>query len=122
MLESISKLQTVMSHSTHYLLTSSKAFYKPSLNTVWFDLVSFAKLEESFYLFKINNLKLYFVSTKDDFRENHNSLPKKTVIEIGHPDEPSRVVIFNSHARRRSEIITVKINLSSVKVRFNDSL
>ena len=40
MLESIAKLQTVMSHASHYLLTASKAFYKPSMNTQWFDLVS----------------------------------------------------------------------------------
>ena len=39
MLESIGKLQVVMSHASHYLLTASKAFYKPSLNTQWFDLV-----------------------------------------------------------------------------------
>jgi hypothetical protein len=40
MLESIGKLQVVMSHASHYLLTASKAFYKPALNTQWFDLVS----------------------------------------------------------------------------------
>jgi hypothetical protein len=30
-----------MSHASHYLLTASKAFYKPSLNTQWFDLVRY---------------------------------------------------------------------------------
>ena len=53
---------------------------------------------------------------QDDFREYYNSVPKKTVISIDHPDEPNRVVIFNSHARRRSEIVTVIINMPNVKV------
>ena len=75
MLESIRRLQAIMSHATHYLLTPSKAFYKPKLQEDWFDL--------------------------DDFREHHNSLPQQTTIQIGHPEQPSKVVIFNSHGRHR---------------------
>ena len=53
---------------------------------------------------------------QDDYREHHNSLPKKTVISIDHPDEPTRVVVFNSHARRRSEVVTFHINMPNIKV------
>ena len=48
MLESIGKLQTVMSHASHYLLTASKAFYKPSMNTQWFDMASALMLHKLF--------------------------------------------------------------------------
>ena len=64
MQDSIQKLQDVMSHSTHYLLTSSKSYYKPSLQKSSFDL--------------------------DDFRETYDSLPKQSNINIESPDEPSR--------------------------------
>ena len=75
MLESIKRLQVIMSHCSHYLLTPSKAFYKPNLPENWFDL--------------------------DDFREQHDSLPEQSTIQIGHPDQPSKVVIFNSQGRLR---------------------
>ena len=75
MLESIKRLQVIMSHCAHYLLTPSKAFYKPNLPENWFDL--------------------------DDFREQHDSLPEQSTIQIGHPDQPSKVVIFNSQGRLR---------------------
>ena len=90
MVTSIHKLQTVMSQSAHYLLTSSKAFYKPKIETHWFDL--------------------------DDFRESWDSLPQQSLISIESPDEPSRVVLFNSHARRRTEVVTVKISIPNVRV------
>ena len=77
MLQSIQRLQAIMSHSTHYLLTPSKAFYKPNLQEEWFNL--------------------------DDFREQHDSLPQQSTIEIGHAEQPSRVVIFNSQGRHRYE-------------------
>lgn len=64
MQDSIQKLQEVMSHSTHYLLTSSKSYYKPSLQKSSFDL--------------------------DDFRQTYDSLPKQSNINIESPDEPSR--------------------------------
>jgi alpha-mannosidase II len=90
MVESIKKLHNVMAHSAHYLLTPSKAFYKPALNTVWYDL--------------------------DDYRENHDSLARQSVLQIESADEPSRVVFFNSHARRRSEVVTVKVSIPNIKV------
>ena len=116
MQDSIQKLQEVMSHSTHYLLTSSKSYYKPSLQKSSFDL--------------------------DDFRETYDSLPKQSNINIESPDEPSRyggthslcvyifclsclftlfflvyrVVLFNSHARRRTEVVTVKVSIPNVRV------
>lgn len=90
MVQSLQKLQNVMSQSAHYLLTSSKAFYKPNLDQAWFDL--------------------------DDWRENHDSLPKQVTLQIDGPDEPSRVVIFNSHARRRSEVVTIKISIPNIRV------
>jgi len=55
---------------------------------------------------------------QDENRENHFSLPTKTVISIGLPDEPSRLVVFNSLPRKRSEIVTVKINQPNVKVNY----
>ena len=83
MVESIRRLQVIMSHSAHYLLTPSKAFYKPQLQEEWFDL--------------------------DDLRENHDSLPVQSTIEIGHADQPSKVVIFNSHGKYRSVMFTMKL-------------
>ena len=64
-------------------------------------------------------LVLYFLTfyfAQDDYRDHHDSLPKKSILSIEHPDEPSRVIVFNSHARRRTEVVTVLINLSNVKV------
>lgn len=90
MSDSIHKLQAVMAQAAHYLLTPSKAFYKPQLNTVWFDM--------------------------DEFRDNHDSLPKQTVIQVEHYDQPNRVVIYNSHARHRSEVVTVRVSESNIKV------
>ena len=81
MVDSIHRLQNIMSQSAHYLLTSSKAFYKPKLENHWFDI--------------------------DDFRKSWNSLPKQSVIQIESADEPSKVVLFNSHARRRTEVVSI---------------
>ncbi len=90
MVESIKKAHNVMAVSGHYLITSNKAFYKPQPGTNFFDI--------------------------DDFRESHDSLPKQTVISVDHPEEPSRVVVFNSHARHRTEVVTVKISIPNVRV------
>ena len=79
MVDSIHMLQSIMSQSAHYLLTSSKAFYKPKMETQWFDL--------------------------DDFRKSWDALPRQSVIQIESAEEPSKVVIFNSHARRRTEVV-----------------
>ena len=81
MVDSIHRLQNIMSQSAHYLLTSSKAFYKPKLENHWFDI--------------------------DDFRKSWDSLPKQSVIQIESADEPSKVVLFNSHARRRTEVVSI---------------
>ena len=50
--------QYIIGQSAHYLLAASKAFYKPDLNMIWFDL--------------------------DDYRETHDSLPVQTVIQVRH--------------------------------------
>ena len=86
MVDSIHRLQNIMSQSAHYLLTSSKAFYKPKLENHWFDI--------------------------DDFRKSWDSLPKQSVIQIESADEPSKVVLFNSHARRRTEVVSIKAKFS----------
>ncbi len=75
MSESLSGLQSVMSQAAHYLLTPSKSFYKANLNEVFFDL--------------------------DDAREDAFSLPKRKVIQVEGPEEAYKVVVFNSHGRRR---------------------
>ncbi len=75
MISSIEGLQTVIGQSAHYLLTPSKSFYKPKLNEVFFDL--------------------------DDNRESAFALPRKTLIQIDSPEDTYRVVLFNSHARKR---------------------
>merc|ERR1712223_588618 len=90
MVESIRKLHYIMAQSSHYLLTSSKPFYKPDLEANYFDL--------------------------DDFREHHDSLPQQKVIQIESADEPSRVILFNSHARRRTEVVTVKVSIPNLRV------
>ena len=51
---------------------------------------------------------------QDDFREHYNSIPRKTVLKI--ENKPSRVVIFNSQARYRTELITLHVNNHNVKV------
>ena len=88
MLDAIERLQRTMSQSAHYLLTGSKAFYKPQANTIFFDL--------------------------DDDRENHFSLPKMSTLQID--DTSSKVVVFNSHARRRGEVVTIKVSMPQIKV------
>ena len=88
MLDAINRLQTVLSQASHYLLTPSKAFYKPQPQVIFFDL--------------------------DDDRENHFSLPRKSTLQID--DISSKIVVFNSHARRRGEIVTVKVSMPNIKV------
>lgn len=89
MLDSINGLQVVMSQATHYLLTPSKSFYKPS-NEIFYDL--------------------------DDQREHHSDLPKQHTIQIEEGGGSSKVVIYNSHAKKRSEVVTFKVSLANVKV------
>ncbi len=87
---SIEDLQTIIKQTAHYLLTPSKSFYKPRLNEVFFDL--------------------------DDNREDAFSLPKRHLIQMETPEEAYRVVLFNSHARSRSEVVTVRVTESNVRV------
>ena len=95
MLKAIQNCQNVMSQSAHYLLTPSKAFYKERLDELWYDM--------------------------DDFRESHDALPKQTVIQVDHPDLPNKVVIFNSHAKFRTETVTFKVSDPNVRVyKIND--
>ncbi len=89
MLESIQRLQVVISQSAHYLLTSSKTFYKPQ-ETVFFDL--------------------------DDNREHHYALPTQKTIVLEHADDTGKVVVYNSHGRHRSEVVTVKVSAANVRV------
>ena len=90
MVDSIHRLQKVMAKSAHYLMTSSKAFYKNDKDIIQYDL--------------------------DDFRDKYDALPKQSTIQIESAEEPSRVVLFNSHARRRTEVVTVKISIPNVRV------
>jgi len=95
MLSAIRSCQQVISQSAHYLLTHSKAFYKADLDAHWYDL--------------------------DDFRESHDSLPKQSVIQLELPDMAVKVVIFNSHAKYRSETVTIRVSDPDVRVyKIND--
>lgn len=76
MMSSINNLQRVMARASDYLLTPNKNNYK-------------SKPEEE----ELFNL--------DDARDDHKSLPKQMTIQIEHAEESYRVVVFNSHARRR---------------------
>eukprot|EP00095_Tigriopus_kingsejongensis_P010888 maker-scaffold1216_size55193-snap-gene-0.9 protein:Tk10888 transcript:maker-scaffold1216_size55193-snap-gene-0.9-mRNA-1 annotation:"alpha-mannosidase 2" len=91
MLESINRLKDVLALSAHYLLTPSKSFYKtPADNSLLFDL--------------------------DETRESHFAIPTQTTLQIGSSPETSKVVVFNPHARRRSEMVTVKISVPNVRL------
>jgi len=90
MLQSINMLQEVISQATNFLLTKSKANYKPNLQTTYFDL--------------------------DDSRTAAWSIPTKTVIQVDHPDMPTRVVITNSHARRRQEMVSLRVSKPDIRV------
>ena len=87
MLSSITGLQDVISQSAHFLLNSNKARVTPDVKTQYFDL--------------------------DDTRSSPYMIPKQTVID---PDTTTRLVIYNSHARRRQELVTVRVSKPEVKV------
>jgi len=89
LLKSIQAVQSVMSQSANFLLTSSKAFFKPALETTYFDL--------------------------DDSRTVAWSIPQQKVIQIEESGTPSRVVVYNSHGRRRQELVTFKVSLTNIK-------
>ena len=88
MLESIDKLQEVISQSAGFLLHKNKASYSPDVNTQYFDL--------------------------DDARSMAWGVPSQSVISVH--DQPSRVVIYNSHARRRQEMVTFRVSKADIKV------
>jgi len=90
MVNSIKLLQEVISQSSNFLLSKSKANFKPNLQTTYFDL--------------------------DDTRTAAWAIPSKTVIQVDHPDMPNRVVISNSHARRRQEMISIRVSKPDIKV------
>jgi len=92
MLRGITLLQEVISQSSNFLLTKSKASSKPNIQTTYFDL--------------------------DDTRTAAWSVPTKTIIQVDHPDMPNRVVISNSHARRRQEMVSIRVSKPDVKVYF----
>ena len=90
MSSSIEGLQATMAQAAHYLLTPSKSFYKPKLQESHFDL--------------------------DDARKSAFSLPEKFLIQIESPEDAHRVVLINSHARRRSEVVTFRVTDANVRV------
>ena len=87
MLGSIKLLQEVISQAANYLLTKSKASFSPA-TTQYFDL--------------------------DDARSLAWGVPVQTVVQVG--DAPSRVVFYNSHARRRQELVTLRVSRAEVRV------
>ncbi|TRY68325.1 hypothetical protein TCAL_04678 [Tigriopus californicus] len=91
MLQSIQGLQEVIAGAAHYLLTPSKSFYKaPDKDSIFFDL--------------------------DENRASHSSEATPSILQIGSQQEKSKVVIFNSHARRRSEIVSIRVSLPNIRV------
>jgi len=91
MVQAIDGLQEVISKAALYLLTPSKTYYKARPeNELAFDL--------------------------DESREDAFGLPKKFTINLDHPDDSHKVVLFNSHARRRTELVTLKVSAPNVKV------
>ena len=87
MLGSIKLLQEVISQAANYLLTKSKASFSPA-TTQYFDL--------------------------DDARSLAWGVPAQTVVQVG--DAPSRVVFYNSHARRRQELVTLRVSRAELRV------
>ena len=57
----------------------------------------------------------------DETRHVPWSTPSQTVIQVASPNLPSRLVIFNSHARERQELVSFKISDPYIKVRKNTS-
>ena len=88
MLNSIELLQDVISQSANFLLNKNKASFTPDLKTEYFDL--------------------------DDTRSMAWGLPSQTVIQIA--EQPIRVVIYNSHARRRQEMVSLRVSKADIKV------
>merc|ERR1719290_296595 len=90
MVTAIRNLQEVISQSSNFLLTKSRAQDRPDLSTTYFDL--------------------------DEARSQAWSLPEQTTVQIQGPEVSSRLVIFNSHGRRRQELVTFKVSKPDVLV------
>jgi len=90
MVTAIRNLQEVISQSANFLLTKSRAQARPDLSTTYFDL--------------------------DDSRSQAWSLPEQTTVQIQGPEVSSRLVVFNSHGRRRQELVTFKVSKPDVLV------
>ncbi|XP_023340187.1 alpha-mannosidase 2 isoform X2 [Eurytemora carolleeae] len=90
MLLSIKAMQFVIQQSTNFLLTTKKPNYTPRTDTAYFDL--------------------------DDLRSESWSIPKKTVIDVDNAGGLSRLVIYNSQARKRQEMVTVRVSSHNIKV------
>ena len=60
----------------------------------------------------------FYVMSTLLLKQKQNGLcrSKQSVLNIDSPDTPSKVVIFNSHARKRTELVTIKISLPNVRV------
>jgi len=84
MVSAIREVQEVISQSAAYLLSKSKSQYKPDLHTKYFDL--------------------------DDTRDSAWSVGTRTTIQIEHSEVPARLVVGNTHARRRQELLTVRVS------------
>ena len=55
----------------------------------------------------------------DETRHSPWSTPSQTVIQVASPNLPSRLVIFNSHARERQELVSFRVSEPYIKVRQN---
>jgi len=87
MLDSITALQKVIEQSAHFLLHKNKARFTPKMETKYFDL--------------------------DDSRSSPYMIARQTVIEL---EATTRLVVYNSHARRRQELVTFRVSKPDVKV------
>lgn len=89
MLNSIKAMQYVIQQSANLLLSKTRVQYQPRTDTAYFDL--------------------------DDNRESSWSLPKQSVITV-EEGQVNRVVIVNSHARRRQQMVTLRVSTFNIKV------
>ncbi|QQP52871.1 Mannosidase_ alpha_ class 2A_ member 1 [Caligus rogercresseyi] len=93
MSKSINDLQSVMSQLSHFLLTPNKAFYDSSSN-------------------KRNELWFEFSEKADG---GFKSLFSQRVLDT-HGYEKGLIAFFNSHARARSEVVTLRITNPNIRL------
>ncbi|XP_066995337.2 alpha-mannosidase 2 [Anabrus simplex] len=94
MIDAISGLQHVIQQVAHYLLSPSQISYQPDPEFVFFDL--------------------------DDGRKYYYSLPEKTTISVGEGLEYRKVVLYNSLAWQKQELVTIRVSTPFVKVTTSD--